>query len=252
MGLAGLIAILVALACGGSAAAAPACVDNVQDAQQLAPSTQFVCNTDNDTIQAGEPLTRNGPAVCAQSGLNVRMGHTVWFYVVGNGGRMVISSRNSTRLGSGIFDSILNVYGANVTPPSLIGALCSDDIGDDANDDDVNDALIVLQSTAPGARYYVQAGGCDQFSTPEAPGTFQDCSGAGAGDLHISAVDNDQRAHAEALTSATGDRSNIGASVDANEEQTRCQGTAFGATVWFKYTASKFGTLTFSASRFST
>lgn len=230
----GMVAAVL-LGLPAAAVAVPRSEDNWQNADHLKPSTWFTTNNSGATIQSPEDLTRNstnGNRICGET--STQMHRTLWWYVVGTGGRIVISTRNSA------VDSLLATYPANATPNGGNVQFCADDNGGG------DDARIQLDNTVAGARYYVQAGSCDRFWNS---GTWYSCANTSGGGLSITALTNDQRSHADTATSGT--RANIGAGTDEGEV-TSCNGAAYGSTVWFKYTATQAGHLNVEASRFDT
>ena len=222
-----LIAAGVALPAQASAVPLPA--NFWQDAQQLTPSVRFVYDPAGFGVQDFEPFA-TGTSRCP--GTNAQMGSTMWFYVVGTGGDIIFSTEFST------VDSMLAVYRGNVTTPTPAEAInCWDDnLGSGSSE------RIRITGTQPGVRYLVQLGRCGSFSNGTA------CPSP-AGQLHISAVTNDQRAFPEPATG--GARSNQGTSLEAGEPRT-CNGAAYDATVWFRWTAPSAGWVNVTASRFDT
>jgi hypothetical protein len=240
VGLAAVVALLALGTLPGVAAAqGPVESDTAAGAQLLTPNTIWEFHSAGAT-EAGEPLTQSTNSWCNDaSGRQVQMRRTFWWYVVGTGGPISLSTWNSG------FDSVLSVYRPGITNPAFTDALaCDDDRSLDGTD-----AFVRLENTQPGARYLVQAGACDRVSTNNFA-TGQSCFDANAGaTLQIGAVTNDRRSEADATTN--GPRSNVGATLDAGEVSS-CRGTPYGATVWFTYVAPARGTLTATASGFDT
>src|SRR5215218_1859903 len=108
----GLLALL-------AAPAAHAQSDSWQGA--TATETNVVRSLDTTPYtSAGEPMAPGSGIVCGQSGSDVQVDRTAWFKVIGTGGRIILSSADST------FDTVIGVYQPNAAPSDATNLLCSD------------------------------------------------------------------------------------------------------------------------------
>lgn len=152
-----------------------------------------------------------------------------WFRVRGTGGRLTFTTNflNADRP-----DSIIHVFTPGNAPPNAT-AFCNDDFGANTG------SQVTIESSVAGATYFVAFGVC------YLPGSATFC-GAADGRLNFAVIANDQRAFADTVVNEA--RTNVGATAPDLSEITTCNGTSFGATVWYRYVAPAKGRVTIGTS----
>jgi hypothetical protein len=204
----------------------PVGADVYTNAAVLTPNKTFAYSNTGYTATA-EPYSATSAKRCDTT--NAAMQTTIWFKVIGTGGRIVLSTG-----GYSTVDTVLARYFPNQLPSEASADFCNDDfLGTNGGSE------MQLATTIPGAVYYTQWGVCDPSVT---------MCGATSGKIGVTAITNDARDHPD---TGTGTRSNVGAFADSGETLS-CDGAAYGRTVWFKWTAPANGRATFSASGFDT
>ena len=209
-----------------AARANPGASDTYQGAGFLEPNVSWVLEAPGNAgfTSAGEPFTPSGGGTCPSGAGSVQADHTFWYKIAGTGGPITLSTRDVDDASP--VDTVIFLYAANQLPSGATGLLCNDDapgLG--------RRSQLTFNSVA-GATYYAQFGNCTTNTDCQTP----------TGRYSFSALTNDQAAFAEAATN--GDRTNIGASLDAGE-RTTCGGVSYGATVWYRWTAPLNGRVDF-------
>jgi hypothetical protein len=198
--------------------------DLPSQALALAHDTRYV---GIDTTGAGDGAAGGEPQItCNTSGGARVLAQTVWVRFKGTGGSVILDTLGAT------FDTLIFAYQG--TTPTQAGALvCADDRPQGSDPPEVYlDARLVLPTVA-GRDYLVAIGGCKACGTTE------------SGNLALSYVTGDQRAHPAVLPAGNSDASLFGATVEAGENL-QCQGFGFGTTAWYRINLKEPGTIKFS------
>ena len=177
-------------------------------------------------MQGGEPFTIDSWSHRLRH--EHAMGSTMWWYVVGTGGDIVVSTVHST------VDSMLAIYAANAAPDFSTYIGCWDDNAG------AEDRHVRLPNTVAGARYLVQTGRCGSFGGPP---TWTACGAPAGSTPSPPSRMTTAPSPRPPRTARTPTRRN-----GAARRAASCQGRAFGATVWYRWTAPAHGTLTVRAS----
>jgi hypothetical protein len=227
LALAGLCALFLLLP-AATALAAPV-NDAFDQARRLPLGTPDATITNaTATTEPGEAFTSTAApsgALCKAPEGDSQAGATVWWWVLGTGRPLTVTTVGSD------FDTHLGIFPGAITGD---GALCQDA--------DVNGESITIPSE-PGRAYRIQVGGCAMNPLGcDAP----------VGQIQVLATSpatpNDSRAAAAALVTGPALRGDNYAATEELGEQTRCQGRDYGRTVWYRWTASGPGAVTFRVS----
>lgn len=160
------VACLAALAAAPPALAAPPLGnDNFQSPYNvdIAGGEVFDLNGEAFT-QTDEPLTPTGPGYCNSGGVQRDMRATVWYRILGNGGRISIDTFGSN------FNTVIAAYAAQTALPGD-PLSCNDDAGGTLQS-------AISFNSVTGSAYLIQVGGCNG------------CGGFDAGEIrmHVSAT----------------------------------------------------------------
>lgn len=241
-----MTALVVLLACPGSAFAVPENDDPVDPAVNpafnLGPTSFATGDTTTATTDDGEALTASDTTGgrCLANGTQAqnpstatgtRVVKTLWWTFKGTGGPVVVSSYFSD------FDTVLAAW-TRESDGFLHFQRCNDDV----NPSDFASEF-VLDTTVLNKTYYLQVGGCDTCDTPD----------------HGSAIvyaqpppANDKRPGARSIPVNTNvDGASYAARTETGE-QAACGSSPYGKTLWYRFSIPKAGTVTVDASGFNT
>jgi hypothetical protein len=194
-----------------------AALDNDEPGGALLMGRDFttVQDTTGAGLSAGEPhLACNDP----DSGTPALVA-TVWYRFKGTGGNVLINTLGSD------FDTVLAVYRSTSLDPTT--AFCDDDFPGQTWSE-------VYMPTVAGADYLIQVGGCGGGGC-----------GASTGDLQLTVLGSDERRSPGPLA-ANGIGSTIGTYIDSVQEPRTCQGVGYASTLWYRFTVSRPGTVSFT------
>jgi hypothetical protein len=219
-----LLCALLLLPAAHAGAAAPN--DSWDTAKRLPLGTPDATVTNaGATTEPGEAFTSTaapGGELCSSSEGDSQAGATVWWWALGTGRPLTITTKGSN------FDTHLGIFPGTIAGD---GAMCQDA--------DENGETVTFSSEA-GRAYRIQVGGC--VMNPLG------CDLA-AGQIQVLATSpatlNDSRASAAALVTGPPIRGDNYAATEEAGEQTRCRGRDYGRTVWYRWTASAAGRVTF-------
>jgi hypothetical protein len=149
---------------------------------------------------------------------------TVWYRFKGTGGNVLINTLGSD------FDTVLVVYRSTSLVPAT--AFCDDD--PDQDDFPGETWSEVYMPTVAGADYLIQVGGCAAAACAPTEG-----------ELGLTVLGSDERRTPGPL-SANGVGSTIGTYIDNLQEPRTCQGVGYASTLWYRFTVTRPGKVSFS------
>ena len=173
------------------------------------------------TVGAGFDGNENPVNPCGGVGFPVAA-RSFWFKVLGTGGRLTFTENFAANQP----DTIVYIFAPGSTPPAG-DAFCNDDITPGSN----VQAQRTIETSVAGGTYFVAFGVCFD----PAMGVF--CNVA-EGSTNYAVISDDQRQFADTFVSEA--RTNVGATLEPGEAPS-CNGTPYGATVWYRWVAPDTG-----------
>jgi hypothetical protein len=223
LAFAGLCALFLLLP-ATTALAAPANDAFVQAKRLSLGTADATVSNVGATTEPGEAFTATGARpVCDTEAEDSQAGATAWWWVTGTGRPLTVTTAGS------MFDTHLGVFPGPITGE---GAVCQDA--------DTGGEEITIESVA-GRRYAIQVGGC--VMNPLG-------CGLSTGQVQILATSpappNDLRGAAAGLVSGAPVGGDNYAATEEPDDQTRCRGRDIGRSVWYRWSGSDEGNVTFT------
>ncbi len=214
-----IVALVLLAAC--LAVAETAAAQALVQPSSTSAGAQFLpLNVNQVTIVgAGFAGNENPGATCGAGGPQAT--RSFWFKVRGTGGRMIFTENFAANQP----DTIMYVFAPGNAPPNG-ASICNDDFAG-------TNSQITLENSVAGGTYFVAFGVCSLNAVPDF------CTPAAAeGSTNYAVISDDQRQFADTFVSEA--RTNVGATLEPGEAPS-CNGTPYGATVWYRWVAPDTG-----------
>jgi hypothetical protein len=221
------LAVVALVLLGGALAAADsATAQALVQPSSTSAGAQFLPLNVNQVTVVGTGFDGNENPVNLCGGVVAR--RSFWFKVQGTGGRLIFTENFAANQP----DTIVYVFPPGSTPPAG-DAFCNDDVVPGSN----VQAERTIESSVAGGTYVVAFGVCFD------PAMVLFCDpAAAAGSTNYAVISDDQRQFADAFVSEA--RTNVGATLEPGEAPS-CNGTPYGATVWYRWVAPDTGHVIF-------